>query len=52
MTPYETTSIVSQIESPLASTKSSPVDVTVAPGTVAVITVPPIEPTLGEIDTN
>lgn len=52
MTPYETTSTVSQIESPSASTMSRPVDVTVAPGTVAVITVPPTEPTFGDIDTN
>jgi hypothetical protein len=36
----------------LASTISIPVEVTVAPGTVAVITVPPIDPELGEIETN
>jgi hypothetical protein len=36
----------------LESTISSPVEVKVAPGTVAVITVPPMDPELGEIDTS
>lgn len=42
--------IVSQIEVvPLTSLISISVEVSVAPGTVAVITVPPIEPVFGEI---
>lgn len=35
-----------------ASTISMPLEVIVAPGTVAVITVPPIDPEFGEIETN
>jgi hypothetical protein len=35
-----------------ALTMSRPVDVIVAPGTVAVIKVPPMEPEFGEIEAN
>jgi hypothetical protein len=35
-----------------ALTMSMPVEVIVAPGTLAVITVPPIDPEFGETETN
>ena len=41
---------VSQIELLLSSTMSIPAEDVVAPGTVAVMIVPPTEPTFGEIE--
>jgi len=43
---------VSQIVVLVSSTISIPVEVIVAPGTVATIIVPPTEPEFGEIDTS
>ena len=51
-TPYETTVIDSQMDPPVTFLISMSLEVLVAPGTKAVITVPPIDPVFGVMETN